>query len=111
MPVVPDRVAWAWVQQLARGKPDKAMEYSLVRTSAWDGWRAARQKARIYREWTREGQASYQVRLPRYESADRASVTVTFNFPRGKPPRSETVLLCKTQRRGEWKVCGMRPGE
>ena len=108
MPVVPERVAWAWVQQLARNKPEKAARYALVRAEDWDGPRAAEQNGRLYRKWTHDQQASYQVHLPDYESSDLASVEVTFNFPGGKPSRAEIVLLCRTKPRGEWKVCGMR---
>jgi len=111
MPVAPDRVAWSWVQQLARNKPVKALKYSVDRAANWDGRRAAAIWAKQFHGWTHDGEASYQVHLPDYEGADRASVRVRFNFPGGLPAKSEIVELCKTKPRGEWKVCGMREGD
>ena len=108
MPIPPDRVAWAWVQQLARSKPEKAMKYSLVRAPGWEGEREARKWARTFCKWVYGQEASYLVHLPGYEGEDRASAVVRFNFPSGKPAKYETVLMCKTKPRGEWKVCGVR---
>lgn len=108
MPIPPDRVAWAWVQQLARDKPEKAMEYSLSTAPDWDGEREARKWAGTFSKWVYAQEASYLVHLPDYEGEDRASAVVRFNFPSGKPAKSETVLVCRTKPRGEWKVCGVR---
>lgn len=109
MPIPPDRVAWVWVQQLARGRVDKAMNYSLASAPGWDGKAEARRYSGKFREWVYRQEASYVVHAPRYQGADRATAVVRFNFPRGRPSRSETVRLCKTEPRGEWKVCGVRP--
>ena len=109
MPVPPDRVAWVWVQQLARGRVDKAMKYSLASAPGWDGQAEARRWSRRFREWVYGRQASYVVHPPRYQGGDRATALVRFNFPSGRPARSETVVVCKTKPRGDWKVCGIRP--
>jgi len=111
MPVAPDRVAWSWVQQLARNKPEKALNYSIIRAPDWDGRNEAHTWARTFHGWVHGSKGSYQVRLPDYVSEDRAEAEVRFNFPGGEPAKTETVVMCKTKPRGEWKVCGIRPGE
>jgi MFS family permease len=111
MPVVPDRVAWAWVQQLAHNKPDKAIKYSLDSAPGWEGEREARKWASKFHGWVSIEKASYVVYLLDYEGDDRAAAGVRFNFPRGRPAKKEIVLLRRTEPRGEWKVCGVRRGE
>lgn len=109
MPVAPDRVAWSWVQQLGRSKPEKAMKYSLAESPGWDGRATAYAKARQYHRWIHHDKWTYDVGHPDYDGDDRASVAVS--FLRGKKTREQIVTLCKTKPRGEWKVCGVRPGE
>jgi MFS family permease len=111
MPVAPDRVAWSWVQQLGRNKPVKALKYSLAQAPGWDGRAAARAKARQYHRWIHHDEGSYQVGPPDYIGEDKASVDVRFSFVRGKEPKYETVTLCRTKPRGQWRVCGVRADE
>lgn len=109
MPIPPDRVAWVWVQQLARGRVDKAMKYSLASAADWDGEAEARKWSKRFREWVYGQEASYVVHPPRYQGGDRATTLVRFNFPSGRPGKSETVVLCRRRPRAEWKVCGIMP--
>ena len=108
MPVSPDRVAWVWVQQLANSKPEKAMKYSMRFAPGWDGEREAHRWAKIFHKRVYGQQAGYVVHLPDFETEDRASAKIIFNFPSGKSAQSEIVTMCRTQPRGEWKVCGIR---
>jgi len=108
MPLPPDRVAWAWVQQLARGKIDKAMNYSVREAPGWNGEQEARKWSTTFRDWVYHRQASYVVHPPEYQGIDNATARVRFNFPSGRPAQSETVLVCRPNHRGDWKVCGVR---
>lgn len=107
MPVAPDRVAWEWVQQLARNKPEKAMKYALRAAPGWDGESEAREWSRTFHKWVYKDGGAYTAHLQRYEDSSRAYTRVDFNFTKGVKGKSETVRLCKTKPRGEWKVCGM----
>jgi len=115
MPVVPDRVAWSWVQRIAQNKPHKSEKYALARARGWDAVEVARAKAGEYNEWIYKQHGSYHVDPPRYISDNTARVEVIFRIPEkenGKISvrfRTETVVLCKTNPRGEWKVCGVEP--
>lgn len=111
MPIAPDRVAWQWVQQLARNKPRKAVKYSLRQAPDWDGVQKAHSWAKTFHRWVYVNGASYTVQLEGYEGTDRASAEIWFNFGKGRPAKSEIVKLCKTMPRGEWKVCGIHEGE
>lgn len=107
MPVAPERVAWSWVQQLARKKQDKALKYSLSTAPGWDARSEARQWAPTFNRWVYKQGAGYRVHPAAYEGTDRADAEVVFNFPGGRPSKAEVVHLCKTKPRGEWKVCGI----
>lgn len=110
LPVAPDRVAWSWVQQLARNRPDKALRYMTSQAgSAADSAAISRQTARRYSSWTRDQQARYTVFFARHTASDAAVVPVRFNFP-GKKHRFEYVRLCR-QESGEWRVCGVSAEE
>lgn len=111
MPVRPDRVAWSWVQQVARNRPDKADKYSLPSASGWDGDKQARLWASKFHKWVYVDGAGYRVHMPRYSAADRAEAEVVFNFPGGHPPKSEMISMCRTEPRGDWRVCGIRAGK
>jgi len=109
-PVAPDRVAWAWVQQLVRGRPEKAMKY-VVRhyPGGWDGMRATRSAARQFHAWKTRREARYTVYFPRLESPVRADVRIVFTLTH-KESRTVHVELCRL-RSGEWKVCGLRESD
>lgn len=105
-PVPPDRVAWQWVQQLVRGRPDKAVKYTLRHCGgAWDGLSASDAAARKYRLWKVKWEARYTVHFAEKITDDRAIVPVRFVLTGGKV-RLENVIL-RRQARGEWKVCGV----
>jgi len=105
-PVAPDRVAWGWVQQLVRGKPEEALEF-VVRQGPdnWDGIKATREAAKKFHLWKTEREARYTVYFARLVAKDRADVRVVFTLA-GKEVRTEHVILCRL-RSGEWKVCGL----
>lgn len=97
-PVPPDRVAWAWVQQLVRGRPEKAAKFALE-----GDW--SRPYETKYRDWKKKREARYTVRFADI-TGDRADVPVTFVL-KGGIAHEEHVYLCRL-RTGEWKVCGVR---
>lgn len=105
-PARPDRVAWAWIQQLARNKPEKAMKYTLESAPGWNGAADSAARSKDYHHWVYDQAASYQVCAPDYDE-NTAEVDVNFNFTGGNQI-SQTITLCKTQPKGEWKVCGVR---
>lgn len=106
-PVAPDRVAWLWIQQLVRDKPEAAMEYVVLEHAGWDGEQVTLQSAETFSTWKREHQARYTVFFPDRRSAERARVPVKFTFP-GNRSRFVYVTLCRTES-GEWSVCGLSP--
>lgn len=111
MPVRPDRVAWSWVQQTARNKPQKAQKYALDTAPGWDANSEELKWGPTFHKWVYKKSAGYIVHLPDYESSDKASAEVDFNFPGGLPEKTVMIDLCKTKPRGEWKVCGVQAEE
>lgn len=108
-PVAPDRVAWQWVQQLFRGRPDKAARYTVAHAgSGWNGRQASEAKAKEYHFWREKREARYIVRFARSVMDARAEVPVDFTLKvnRRTVHRTECVTLCR-QKSGEWKVCGV----
>ncbi len=105
-PVPPDRVAWQWVQQLVRGRPDKAVRFAIARAEGWDGTDASRRYASKYHGWKKHLEARYTVHFADLTGSGRADVPVRFIL-KGGVKRDEHVLLCRL-RSGEWKVCGVR---
>jgi hypothetical protein len=97
-PVPPDRVAWAWVQQLVRGRPDKAAKFAL--NGAWVGPYETK-----YRDWKKKREARYTVHFADIAD-DRASVPVRFVL-KGGIVHEEVVYVCRLGS-GEWKVCGAK---
>ncbi len=108
MPIAPDRVAWVWVQQLARNKIPRALNYSMTTAPGWNGPAEAKIKAKEYYDLVHHNAASYVVHVPKYLGEDRAEVEVVFTIP-GDNPRKifDKISLCKTKPRGDWKVCGV----
>lgn len=108
-PVPPDRVAWSWVQQLVRGRPDKAAEFAASEGPAgWNGVQDSREAARRYYAWHEKRDAIYTVRFAESETTTRAIVPVEFRF-KGSKTTTEYVILCR-EGKGEWLVCGLRKG-
>ncbi len=106
-PVPPDRVAWAWVQQLVRGKPARAMKYVVRRYGAeWDGAEAAQHYSSKYNRWKKQLEARYTVDFAKTVSESYAEVPVKFIL-KGGVVRVEHVRLRKMND-GEWRVCGVR---
>jgi hypothetical protein len=104
-PVPPDRVAWQWVQQLFRGKPEKAVKFTISEASGgWDGAAASKHYSERFFEWKKKREGRYTVRFARV-SDSRADVPVSFVL-KGGVSRVEHVLL-RRQPSGEWKVCGV----
>ena len=106
-PIAPERVTWVWVQQLARNKPQKAEKYSVKSTQGWDQKQIIKTKAKEYHKWIYNESGSYQVTIPKYIGKNKAEVEVKFHIP-PKDTIKETVILCKTKPRGDWKVCGIK---
>lgn len=111
MPVRPERVAWSWVQQVARNKPEKADKFALLKAPGWDAKAEERKWGPKLNKWVYEDGAGYTVRLPRYLSSEKATTQILFNFPGGGRRKYVEIDMCKTEPRGEWKVCGIRPGD
>lgn len=107
-PVPPDRVAWAWVQQLARGRVDRALKYAAPVTI--DGCDARAETERVgkrYYTWEHDQEARYTVLFPESVTGDRAVVPVKFTFLRNRIV-IERILLVRTES-GEWRVCRVLP--
>ena len=105
-PVAPDRVAWAWVQQLVRGKPEKAQKFALASFGdEWNGKLATEKAAKKFHSWKVKREARYTVMGPESETKKFAHVPVKFTFT-GNKMKTEYVRLCKMAD-GEWKVCGL----
>lgn len=107
LPVAPDRVAWSWIQQVARNKPEKALKYALPDTPGWNSRQVTFGTSPIYHKWVYGDKAGYTVSHPYYLSEDRAEVSVKFNFP-GGGAQFRTITLCRPIKGHEWKVCGVR---
>jgi len=108
MPVPPDRVAWSWIQQLARKKPPEALKFSLMEAPGWNGPEVAAAQAKDYHKWVYEKRAGYAVGVPQILSETRAEVGVKFIFPGNEPePIYQTITLCRRAKGQEWRVCGV----
>lgn len=108
-PAAPDRVAWGWVQQLVRGKPEKAVKYTLAQgRDGWNGREASRSYSRKYHSWKRQSKARYIVEYAQDLAPDRVEVPVRFVLE-NRLVHEERVILCKLPS-GEWRVCGVRSG-
>ena len=103
-PVPPDRVAWAWIQQLVRGRPDKAMKYVVRRGAHWNGIEESKTVSTRLHRWHKTPETSYMVGSAESVTETHADVPVTFMVKHRSTV--EHVVLCK-QRSGEWKVCGL----
>jgi DHA1 family multidrug resistance protein-like MFS transporter len=103
-PVPPDRVAWQWVQQLFRGRPDKAVRFAIT-DGGCDGAALSRGLARKYSNWRKRHEARYTVRFAEVTDTG-ADVPVTFIL-KGGVKHEEHVLLRRLPSR-EWRVCGVR---
>lgn len=105
-PVPPDRVAWQWVQQLFRGKPEKAIKFTVPKGSGgWNGEDASKHYSELFHEWKKTREGRYTVRFADMPSPSRADVPVTFVL-KGGVSYTEHILLCRQPSR-EWKVCGL----
>ena len=106
-PVAPDRVAWQWMQQLVRGRPDKAMKFTTTIgcVDNWDPRVVSEQASKRFHYWHEKRQANYVVDASEPTTRGRVSVPVKFVFPRSES-KVEHVLLVKT-RSGNWRVCGL----
>ena len=105
-PVPPDRVAWQWVQQLVRNRPDKAGRFTTRNLDGANSIVTASKDAAVrYSCWKLKDQAMYSVKEPSALSETHAEVPVEFRFPK-KKTRVETISLIKSSS-GEWKVCGV----
>lgn len=109
-PVAPDRVAWSWVQQLVRGRPDKAQKFTMDHyDKGWDGELASKKASDRFHSWKEKRDARYTVLFPTTVTNNYAHVPVKFTFP-GNKVKIEYVWLCKMPS-GEWKVCGLYAGK
>lgn len=109
-PVAPERVAWSWVQQLVRGRPDKAQKFVMATyDGGWDGELASKKAAAKFHSWKEKRDVRYTVLFPEAVTKKYAHVPVKFTFP-GNKIKIEKVRLCKMPS-GEWKVCGLYPAK
>lgn len=106
-PVAPDRVTWEWVQQLFRGRSDKALKFTVDEGPAgWSGSEESNQYARKFYGWKKHRDARYTVRMTESSSDTHASVPVSFVLMKPKEDITVHIILCK-QHSGEWKICGI----
>jgi MFS family permease len=112
-PVAPERVAWSWVQELYRGRPDKATKYTLpAAAGGWNGPEASRSTSRTLVRYKKKlGALWYTVFAPRTISNDRVEVPVKFVLHNLKDSKWVQIAVCKPPSSREWKVCGIRYGE
>ncbi|MDH7602589.1 MAG: MFS transporter [Armatimonadota bacterium] len=108
-PIPPDRVVWCWVQQLVRGRPEKAVRFVIIDAHRERPASAQfEQLARTFREWKKEREARYTVYSARFLSEDRAVVKVAF-FLSGRETRLFEVEVRRSNS-GEWKIARVRCG-
>jgi MFS family permease len=105
-PVVPDRVAWLWVQAAVHGDAKRAERFTLPSFERTDDTErtASEMAADIFSRWSIEEKAYYTPPShPRYsDNGHKAEVSVVFHFPdRSKAKR---VIVLQKQPSGEWKV-------
>jgi len=106
-PIPPDRVAWEWMQQLVRGRPDRALKFTAASDRAdWNPASETEAASRRFCHWREKRDAVYTVRFTESETPTRAVVPVEFRFA-GNRRVTEYVVLCREQS-SEWKVCGLR---
>ncbi len=107
-PIPPDRVAWEYVQELARNRPAKAEKYIDVTINGdWDPIASTQKSAELFHKWIEQGKAHYTVLSADILESGEAVVEVRFTFP-GNKTKGEQVTLSKSKDR-EWRVCGMKP--
>jgi len=107
-PIPPDRVAWEYVQELARNRPAKAARYVDISIHGdWEPVAETQESARLFHGWVEHGKAHYTVLAPDIMESGEAVVEVRFTFP-GNMTKGEQVKLSKSKDR-EWRVCGMKP--
>jgi hypothetical protein len=108
-PVSPDRVAWCWVQQLVRGRPEKAVEFASS-DGAWNAERESRRASQRYHQWMRHPETTYTALPPRFVDGDTARVDVVFVCRHSRSSfRTTERLTLRRETTGEWKVCGVTP--
>lgn len=105
-PIPPDRVAWAWIQQLVRGRPEKAIKYTVRYAPDWNAVRDSRAAAKRFHYWREKLDAVYRVGFVETETLKRAIVPVEFQLKGGKVV-TERVILCRKREGEEWYVCGL----
>ena len=120
MPIPADRVAWSWVQYLARGDTDAADNFVYGADQDSRDWHEDRvdepaaapdqdfseRTSRIFRDWEQNQQARYTI-LPGYRvQGDKARVTVRFVFP-GNKREKRIVHLRRDSDHSEWRVYGV----
>jgi len=102
-PIPPDRVVWCWVQQLTKGRPDKAAKFMIGGGHSGRLSQAeARRLAGTFRMWIKEREARYTVYPPELVRQGRARVNVVF-FLAGRERKTFAVSLRRTDS-GEWKI-------
>jgi len=105
-PIPPDRVAWAWIQQLVRGRPKNALKFVAPEAPGWNGRSVSESASKIFHRWHKEQDAVYKVMFAEDLTDTTVSVPVEFTL-NGRDTVTEDVIVCK-QRSGEWRVCGLK---
>ncbi|MCE5315711.1 MAG: MFS transporter [Armatimonadota bacterium] len=103
-PEPPDRVAWEWVKELVRDRPEKALRLANNDpTRGCDGYSTTKRAGKLYRSWRIHHQARYTVMMPDQVTQDRADVPVKFTFPGGKVVVQHIILEKFGSK--QWKIC------
>lgn len=101
-PIPADRVAWEYVQELARNNPKKAMDFTI--SNGPEIAKDTEKAAKLYHKWVNSGKAHYNVQTAVLLPSGEAEVNIHFNFP-GNVRKIEKVRLSKASD-GEWLVSG-----
>lgn len=105
-PIPADRVAWEYVQQLVRNRPETALKYAKCDLNIRKKTDSLTYKAaKIYSGWAIRKKAHYEVFPADVISSNRAEVKVLFRFP-GRKSVKEKITLCRGADM-EWRVCGI----
>lgn len=105
-PMQPETVAWQWVHELVKNKPQKAARFTVDNFgSTWNGKDASKKAAKLFVHWEKKESASYRIMAPEKAAGGRIDVPVKFVFP-GNIIKMQHVLVCRTKPT-EWKVCGL----
>lgn len=107
-PVVPDRVAWLWVQSAVRDDAERAMRYTIpaFERTHDPNETASKRASRTFSSWAKKRKAYYTPPSgTKYITPNLAEVKVVFHF-QDRTEQKEKITLIR-ERSGEWKIAAI----